>query len=476
MITLAMTFSVRVDILSALGAEFDLSHYQQGLIITAVSWSYPVAIFVIGPLCDALGMGRLMILACACHVLGILLTIASPGFGFPVLLFATILIGLGDGIAEAVFNPLVTTMYPDEKTGKIGLLHSFWPAGLIIGGVLCLMISPFFHLSVPGVSAAAVSLSWKVKMATVLIPALAYGVLMFGQKFPQTERAASGVSTGDMFREALRPGFLILLSCMVFTAVTEVGPDQWIGSVMTDTVGIRGIWFLIYTAGIMFVMRVYAAQLVRLLTPFGLLMLSCVSATAGLYWMSYSFTPLVALVAATFFGAGKACLWPTLIGVTSERYPRGGAFLLALLGGTGMIVGGLAGPVMGRIYDTYTINALPAHVARVVVVDGRYSPVARERLIESEKDSAKPGPVTGVAKGNAGPASPAKPASLATEALANAEKQGAAMTFRYAALTPILPFFAYIGLALYHRSRGGYRTVALGPPKRRRRGDRMKSS
>ena len=433
MVTLAMTFSIRVDILSAFGREFDLSHRQQGLIGTAGSWGYPVAVLVAGPLCDALGMGRLLGLACFGHVAGILLTIVSPSFGFPILLLATLVIGLADGTVEAVINPLVTTMYPHEKTGRISVLHSAWPLGLIVGGLLCLAISPLFGLGAPDVSAATLSLSWKVKMGTALIPAILYGALVIGQRFPQTERVASGVPTSAMFREALRPGFLLLVICMAFTAVTEVGPDQWIGSVMTDTVGIRGIVFLVYTAGLMFVLRFYGGALVRLFTPFGFLAGSCVLAGYGLYWLSHSFTPLTALAAATVFGVGKTCLWPTLLGVTSERYPRGGALLLAILSATGMIAGGLAGPVMGHIYDRYTIRNLPANVARVVVVDGRFSPVARETL-QSPADRA---------------------------AVHEAEKQGAAMTFRCVAFTPILPLFVYVALGLYHRSRGGYRTVRI---------------
>jgi MFS family permease len=225
---------------------------------------------------------------------------------------------------------------------------------------------------------------------------------------------------------------------MVFTAVTEVGPDQWMGSVMTDTVGIRGIIYLVYTAGIMFVMRTYAGTLVRFMTPFVLLAVSCVLGGGGILWLSYVTTPGVAFAAATVFGMGKALLWPILLGVTAERYPKGGAFLLALMGGTGMVAAGLAGPVLGHVYDTYTVRNLPAEVARVVVVDGRYSPAARDKL--------------------------QSPVALA--AVREAEKHGAAMTFRCVALTPVLPLVVYVLLFFYHRSQGGYRTIRIGKARR----------
>ncbi len=437
MIALAMFFAIRSDILSSLGREFDLSHQQQGLINTAVGLGFPVAVLVAGTLCDVIGMGRLMGLACLGHIAGIVLTIVSPTFGFPVLLLAAVVIGLSDGVVEAVINPLVVTMYPRNKTGVINVLHAAWPVGLIIGGLLCVAISWMFGLAAPNVAAASVSLSWKVKMATVLVPAVLYGALIFGQKLPQTERAASGVPMSAMFKETLRPGYLVLLACMAFTAVVEMGPDQWIGSVMTATVGIRGIVFLVYSSVFMLVLRLYAGVLVRVFTPFGLLAGSCFLAGLGLYWMSYSFTSLMAFTAVTVFAIGKTCLWPTLVGVTAERYPRGGSLLMAMLVAVAMVAGGLASPMIGRIYDRHTIQHLPEEVAKVVVVDGRFSPAAVETLHVPEHWAA----------------------------VRAAEKHGAAMTFRYLAAVPIVPFVIFVAFGLYHRARGGYRAVSISAPK-----------
>jgi MFS family permease len=207
MVTLAVTFAVRVDTLSAVGVEFDLSHQQQGLIITAVSWAYPAAIFVVGPMCDALGMGRLLILASVVHVAGITLTVFSPAFGFPVLLFATVLIGLADGVAEAVFNPLVTTIYPEDKTGRLTRLHAFWPAGLVLGGIACLALSPLFGLNRPGVSAEAVSLSWKVKFASPSSRRACTARWRTGRSFPRPSGPPPGCRRRTCSGRPCGPGF-----------------------------------------------------------------------------------------------------------------------------------------------------------------------------------------------------------------------------------------------------------------------------
>jgi MFS family permease len=421
LVTTAMAFSIRTDILKELGVAFDISHEQQGLVNLMGIWGFPIAILLVGPLCNVLGMGLLLRLASLGHILGTLLTILSPQLGFPMLLASTLLIGLSNGTVEAVINPLIATMYPEEKTHKLNVLHAWWPGGLVIGGLVAYALGEL-------------GFGWQVKMSTIIIAAIIYGVMIIGQPFPPTERAEAGVPMREMFKEILRPFYLLLLLCMCMTAITELGPDQWVGSVLTDTVGIRGVLFLVYTAGLMFVLRqFFAGVLVRFFTPPGLMAISAVFALVGLLWLSYAFSPTPALLAATLFGIGKTFFWPTMLGITSERFPRGGEFLLAVTGATGMIAAGFAGPVMGAIYDHYTIANLPPELAQQVVIDGKYSPEKAAQLTD-----------------------PAQQAILA-EAL----RQGAAMTFRYVAILPAILIVLFGAIYLVFRAMGGYRPVRL---------------
>ncbi|MBI3909781.1 MAG: MFS transporter [Armatimonadetes bacterium] len=433
--TTAMVFSIRGDILKTLGLEFDLDHTQQGWINTAAFWGFAGAMIVGGPLCDTLGMGLLLRLACVGHILGVVLTIVSPGYGFPMLLTATLVIGLANGTVEAVINPLCATLHPKEKTHRLNVLHAWWPAGLIIGGLLTFGLSRAFGLGAPQVGPAIVSLSWKVKMGFIILAAVLYGVLLMGQKFPATERVASGVSTAGMFREVLCPGFLLLICCMCLVAITSVGPDQWMPSVMTDTLGMDGILFLVYTSGLMFVLRFFAGPLSRWLSPFGLLWLCAAFAAAGLFWLSHAFTLSAAVAAATVFGIGKTYFWPTMLGVTSERYPRGGALAMALMGSVGTMAAGIAFPAMGSVYDEYTKRNLPAHVARRVVDEaGHYRPEIAETLTnQADKEAVK-------------------------EAL----KHGAAMAYRSMVVLPGVLLVLFGAMFFYFRSLGGYRPIEIG--------------
>jgi hypothetical protein len=59
----------------------------------------------------------------------------------------------------------------------------------------------------------------------------------------------------------------------------------------------------------------------------------------------------MAFVAATVFGVGKTYFWPTMLGITSEQFPRGGALLMNLMGGAGMLASAVILPIMGSRLD-----------------------------------------------------------------------------------------------------------------------------
>ena len=61
---------------------------------------------------------------------------------------------------------------------------------------------------------------------------------------------------------------------------------------------------------------------------------------------------MTAILASTVFAIGKTYLWPTMLGVTSEQFPRGGALAISLMGGAGMLSVAVALPIMGAKIDS----------------------------------------------------------------------------------------------------------------------------
>jgi MFS family permease len=203
------------------------------------------------------------------------------------------------------------------------------------------------------VDAATVTLGWQIKLALLLVPAAIYAVMITGQPFPATERVNAGIDSRMMFGEAMRPMFLLWFGLLFLTAATEVAPGQWIPSLITSLTGMQGILILVYTAGIMFVLRFFGGVLAHRLSPIGLLLACAVFSAVGLFMLAAVTTPAQAFVAATVYGIGVSFFWPTMLSVTAEQFPRGGALLLALVGGAGNLSVAFMLPVIGAWYDTY---------------------------------------------------------------------------------------------------------------------------
>ena len=374
LVTTSMVFSVRGDILDALGADFHLNKQQTGVALMPAFWGFTLSIFIGGSLVDYFGMRKLLLLSSGGYIVGVLAILFAPtpagavapyysDPGFVILYAAMLTLGLSQGLVEGVINPLCATLYPDDKTHRMNVLHAWWPGGLIIGGLLAYGITKLMALDAGGVDATTATLGWKIKLGTLLVPAVIFGVMILSQKFPATERVAAGVSGGEMLREAVRPMFILFWVCMWMTASTELGPDQWVGSLITNLIGMQGILILVYTAGIMFVLRFFGGPLARRFSPMGLLTLSAILSAMGLYALSSATTPFEAFLAATIFGIGKTYFWPVMLGITSERFPKGGALLLAIMGGTGNLSVAFIIPIMGGWYDSYGAAAAFRYVA-----------------------------------------------------------------------------------------------------------------
>src|SRR5205823_5485475 len=208
--------------------------------------------------------------------------------------------------------------------------------------------------------------SWQMKLGTILVPAVVYLAMALSQEYPKTERVASNVSTAEMWKEAGKPLFLLLFVCMWMTAAAELGPDQWFPSVMGALVPqLQGVLFLVYTAGLMFLLRTSGSGIAHK-NPLGTLFVCSILTGIGLYWLGGlkpGTSAVVAFAASTVFAIGKSYFWPTMIGVTSEQFPRGGALLISIMGGTGMLSVAVALPIMGARIDQYGPGAALQMVA-----------------------------------------------------------------------------------------------------------------
>lgn len=339
----SLSFGIRAGIMSNLMVQFHLDAKQMGLIAGTAFWGFPVAIVIGGMIVDIVGMKRLLLLAFLLHLVGIVFTIVSTGF--VSLYVSTLFIGIANGLVEASCNPLVAAIYPDNKTTKLNHFHLWFPGGIVIGTFISFAM-------------AKAALGWQLQMATMIIPTLIYGYLFLKLDFPPTERVSSGVSTKDMYKAVLTPLFIFMFICMFGTAITELFTNQWVG-VLLQNVTKSAILVLSLVAAVQVLGRSLAGPVVKRISPAGLLLVSAVISTVGLYMLG-TVSGGAIFVAAIIFGIGVAYFWPTMIGFVAENIPKSGALGINLLGGAGMFAVSIYMIFMGGYYDKLIAAALPA--------------------------------------------------------------------------------------------------------------------
>jgi MFS family permease len=359
------------------------------------------------------------------------------------------LFALANGTCEAVINPMAATLYPKQKTHYLNILHAGWPAGLILGGVLSYLMAE---------QGERVVVRWEVQWLLFLLPVLIYGGLMFGQKFPVSEAKAAGVGFGTMLSEFAQPVLLALVLLHGLVGYVELGTDSWIANLMTSIASMKGILVLVYTSAIMFVLRFFAGPIVHKISPLGLLLSCATLAVIGLFWLGNATAGVAVFLAATIYGVGKTFFWPTMLGVVSERFPRGGALTLGAVGAAGVFSGGFLGTTgIGYVQDYYSARQLSEQPAPLYQ---NYAAADQKSFLFFPKttglDGAKVGPV--MAKAEANLTEPEK-------AVRTAVIYGGRMSLKWTALVPLSMAVGYLLLILYFKAVGGYRQVHIDAPK-----------
>jgi MFS family permease len=353
---IGLGFAIRANIAPNLQGEIydkiDLANSAAmlGEALGATFTGFALTLLFGSALVDLIGMKRMLLLSALGYVagsLGLLAATTMPVDGAvqTVVLASLLLTGLGWGAVEAASNPMVAALYPEEKTHRLNILHAWWPAGIVVGGLL-------------GVAITSTGLPWELNMLVLMAPALVLAWMVASSTFPVTERVAAGVSYGQMFAELLRrPLFWVFWVCMFLTAAAELAPGQWVNISLSNIVGMQGIVLLIYVSALMFVMRHFAGPIVARISSIGLMFASCLAAGIGLYLLSLADSPALAFAAATVWGIGVCYLWPTMLAIVSERFPRGGAMAMGLMGFAGGMSIQFVLPRMGAIFDSAKAEA-----------------------------------------------------------------------------------------------------------------------
>ncbi|WP_371193780.1 sugar MFS transporter [Glaciecola sp. SC05] len=335
LIVTAMTFAIRAGILNELGEQYAFSNEQLGIIAGMAFFGFPVAMIFGGLLYNHVGAKKMIWLAFICHFVGLVMTIFSSSF--IGLLLSTFLVGFANGAVEAGCNPLISDLYRNNKTTMLNKFHVWFPGGIVIGALVSYVMTNM-------------GFTWEYQIAVMLLPTAVYGVMLIGCTFPDMAQAKDALgSTVTNIKSLFSPIFIFLIICMTITATTELGTQQWINSLLGAS-GAHPMLVLAMITGIMAVGRYFAGPLVHTFNPTGVLLVSAVLSTLGMFLMTQLSGGSV-YAAAIVFAIGVTYFWPTIIGCVAEYQPQTGALGMSLIGGAGMFAVSIWNPIIGGWID-----------------------------------------------------------------------------------------------------------------------------
>jgi predicted MFS family arabinose efflux permease len=341
---------------------------------------FAISLLVISPLLDRIGARRILLFAAASFIIGPVLILLAPSAGsfdavYAVLTAGMICTGFGWGATEGSINALTTSIYPEDKTGKLNTLHAWWPGGMIVGGLVSVLLF-------------GTGFGWRTLIALLMIPGLVLGIWVMRHEFPQTDATVAGVSFKEMMIEPFRhPGFWIFPAIMFLTASAELAPGAWVQVALTETVGMQGILLMVYVSAIMFAMRHFAGPLEHRFSDMGLLCISTIPAAIGLFLLATANSPVTALFAATLWAIGVCFMWPTMLAAVARRYPRSGSWGIGIVNFAGALAIYLVLPEIGKIYDTAKIAKAGGAEAFAALQAG--SPALHDALAHAAEVSFK---------------------------------------------------------------------------------------
>ena len=493
-------FAIRGGIFDNWGKEFGFTGTQLGTIGGAGFSGFCFGIILGGVIVDKIGYGKLVGLALICHILSAFVTFAAstPQNAYDFLFWGMFIFAFANGTLEAVANPLVATLYPNNRTHFLNILHASWPAGMVLGSVAGWILDDKMQLS------------WKLQLALYLVPTVIYALMFLGQKFPKSEAAEKGES----FAEMLRPvgilgaavacfllakffagifaftthgdligniiGILLMVAVVVITkfsigsvlllvlfvthvlvGAVELGTDGWIqnitGNLFTSE---QGKYLFIWTSAIMFSLRFCAHWIEKTLklSPIGLLFVCSVIACVGLNLASGMQTFTMALIALGIYAVGKTFFWPTMLAVVGDRYPHTGAVAMSIMGGIGMLSAGIiGGPGLGYCKDRFAGEALNKADSALYQ---EYKAATPSTFLNLESTA-----VHGLDGTKLAEAKEAKERTDKQKAVVAADQAGDRATLKFDSFIPATMAAIYLLLFLYFKTIGGYKALTVAEAK-----------
>lgn len=336
MFVFGIVMAVLGAVLPSLFARIVFSKAAAGDLFLVMNFSMLAVTLLFGPLVDRFGF-KLFLTASAVLVASAftLLNVAST---YGLVVIAAVVLGFGGGGLNGGTNTLTSDIHEEEKRGSaLNLLGVFFGIGAVT--IPFLIGSLLSSLGLSSILTLAVILS--------LVPLIFFALL----RFPEAKQQ-QGFPRGDAARIAKDPLLWLCGLVLFFESGNEFTMGGWISTYLQESFETQaGAAALILAGywGTLMIGRVVASRIVGVLGNARLVLSSALLALVAVAILRFTSSGAVAAAGALLVGFGFAAIYPTVLAVVGNLFPRfsGTAFGVVIAVG---LVGGMLSPwVVGRI-------------------------------------------------------------------------------------------------------------------------------
>ncbi len=299
-----------------------------------------VGILLTGPLADRWGAKPFALAGNALGAVALLAAGFAPDYlALGLALFA---LGLGAGILDMVLSPVVAALNPARRAAAMNWLHSFY----CVGAAVTILV---------GTLLLRAGFGWRAACLALLPLPLGLFLLLARERFPAMNTEGQRTPLRRLVRS---PWFVGALVAIFLGGATELGMAQWLPAYAERELGFSapsaGAAFLAFSVA-MALGRMVMGQLDARRDSYLVMAWSCGVTTVLFLVASFFPHPAVALSACIAVGFTDSSLWPTLLAVTADRHPEGGATMFGALAALGN-AGGIGMPwLVGFIADRQSL-------------------------------------------------------------------------------------------------------------------------
>jgi len=317
---------------------FDLA--GAGNLFLAMNGCMLLTMLALGPLMDRFGKKPPMVAGPV--LVAAALAIIARASGYPELLLAVCLLGVGGGALNGATNTLIADLHsdPHRKNAALNLLGIFFGFGAIflpftIGSLLgTLGLEPILYAA----------------GALVLVATLLSAVLAF-----PPPRHRERVPLAEIWRFARNPVVLAFAFLLFFESGNEFTVGGYASTFLTREVGMSigaaSLMLALYW-GAVIVARVGMSRLLLRVPGPTVVLASALTAAAGVMVLLTAHGPWQAGCALTLIGLGLASIFPTTLGLAGARFEEYSGTVFGILFAVAL-AGGMSLPwALGRIAQT----------------------------------------------------------------------------------------------------------------------------